>query len=58
MVTGDLDDAVSRSATLPEPSGATVVDRNRCPASDGLPSSCKLRPRKRSSLTGDDSIGA
>ncbi len=38
------DDAARSSACRPEPSGATVVDRNRCPASDGLPRSSSLRP--------------
>lgn len=36
------DDAARSTAVLPEPSGATVLDRNRFPASEGLPSPSSL----------------
>jgi hypothetical protein len=34
--------AASRRASLPLPSGATVVDRNRCPACCAVPRSSSL----------------
>lgn len=37
-----LEEAANSSAVRPDPSGATVIDRNRFPASEGLPKSSIL----------------
>lgn len=40
-----LEEAANSSAVRPDPSGATVIDRNRFPASEGLPRSSILYPK-------------